>query len=788
VAATLVLDIITNASKAVSGIKEIDSAAGKAGQSVEKSGSKFGGFAKAAGLAIGGAALGGVIKMFKTGVDEQKDFLSGQAQLANGIKSTGNAAHVSVGGLEDLASSIQNYSGQTDDSIVASEKLLLTFTGVRNAAGKNNDIFNQATKMTADMAAKMGGDASKYAVQLGKALNDPAKGVSKLTKIGVTFTDAQKKQIAAMQKAGDTVGAQKVIMAELRKEFGGSAKAAGQTLPGQMARAKRSFEDVSQSLVASFMPALTLLADILTKTVMPAFSAVIGWMTSHKGAVLAFAAAIGAVYTAIKVGQASAALGQAGGLVAWIKQTNLAAGATKIWSGVQAVFNAIMDANPVAIIVLALVALVAALVLAYKKSAAFRAIVQAVFRGLAAAAKVVWGAIVKAFHGIVAAFDWIVDAAKAVVGWIKSHWKLLLLAVLLGPIVLIVKLIIDHFQAIVDFFKKIPGWIRSALSGLFDIIVGPYKLAWQWISGTLVPLLKSALNAVPAAIGRALSTVANLIYTPFKQGWDWISRYVVTPVKNAFTGTPAAVARAVSGVANALYTPFKQGWDWINSYVVTPVKNAFSGVLAAVGRALSGVANAIYAPFKQGWDWIDRYVVGPVKNAFTGIVGAIGRAMSGVAAAIEAPFSAAWTWIKKNVIDKISAGFGALGSALKTPINAVIRAWNNLSFTIGGFRLPFPPHTKFPSVTISTPNLPLLESGAYVTRATAAVVGEGRSAEFVAPEPMLRQVIRDELGRAGGNVYNFQIPPTANPAETGRVIIKAIQAYERAAGAGWRSA
>ena len=80
--------------------------------------------------------------------------------------------------------------------------------------------------MSVDLAQAMGGAPKDAAIQLGKALNDPIKGISALTRIGVTFTDEQKAQIKTMQEAGDMAGAQGVILAELNKEFGGSAQAA----------------------------------------------------------------------------------------------------------------------------------------------------------------------------------------------------------------------------------------------------------------------------------------------------------------------------------------------------------------------------------------------------------------------------------------------------------------------------------------------------------------------------------------------------------------------------------
>jgi hypothetical protein len=223
-------------------------------------GKKLGGLLVAGIAAVGiGKAVGGFIR---TGFAETMDASAGVAQLTAGIKSTGNAANVSVKGMEDLASSIQGYSGQTDDSIVASEQLLLTFTNIKNVGA--NKIFDDATKAAANMAAKFGGDAASQSVLLGKALNDPVKGITALTRVGVSFTEKQKATIAAMVKTGNTIGAQKIILGELNTEFGGAAEAAGTALPGQLARLRRGFEDVAQSVVEKVRPAL---GDFLEHTI-----------------------------------------------------------------------------------------------------------------------------------------------------------------------------------------------------------------------------------------------------------------------------------------------------------------------------------------------------------------------------------------------------------------------------------------------------------------------------------------------------------------------------------------
>lgn len=258
------------------------------------------------------AAAVGFGAILKTGFDEAKDAAEGTAQLAAGIASTGNAASVSVDGLNSLASSIQDYSGQTDDSIVKSEQLLLTFTNIKNNGP--DKIFDQATKASADMAAKFGGDASQQAVLLGKALNDPVKGISALQRVGVSFTDSQKNTIDAMVKTGDVAGAQKVILGELNTEFGGAAKAAGESFPGQLKRVHRAFEDLSQGIVQGFLPVMgPALEGVITilKKVTPVATDMAQKVADAAARV---GAGIKAVFTLLKTGDFTGGIGKALGV------------------------------------------------------------------------------------------------------------------------------------------------------------------------------------------------------------------------------------------------------------------------------------------------------------------------------------------------------------------------------------------------------------------------------------------------------------------------------------------
>lgn len=238
----------SDTAQARKGIADLNSALG---QTESKAKSSASGLKTAlGGLAIGAFVLDGVRAL---GEVERIN-----AQTSAALKSTGAEAWITADAVNGLATSIEKKTGIEAESIQSGQNLLLTFTNIQNQAGEGNDIFNQTTQTMADMSTAMGTDATTSAMMLGKALNDPISGMSKLSKAGVTFTADQKAMVAEMVAAGDTMGAQKVILAELNKEFGGSAEAFGETLPGQIAKAKNSLGDMQESILVGAVPALKL--------------------------------------------------------------------------------------------------------------------------------------------------------------------------------------------------------------------------------------------------------------------------------------------------------------------------------------------------------------------------------------------------------------------------------------------------------------------------------------------------------------------------------------------------
>lgn len=263
---------LDKASKRASGdVSEAVGKISKAGGLVSKA-FNFGVLANAASVATGaigsvGHAIGGLIS------DAQESAKVARV-TANVIKTTGGAAKVTADHVGDLATAISNKTGADDEAVQSGQNLLLTFTNIKNGVGAGNDIFDQASQTIVDMAAAMNnGEVSasglkSSSVQLGKALNDPIKGITALSKVGVSFTDQQKEQIKALVKNGDTMGAQKIILRELNKEFGGTAAAA--TTPAQ--KATVAWGNFREQLGGYLLPVVNKLFSYLNSNLIPAMS------------------------------------------------------------------------------------------------------------------------------------------------------------------------------------------------------------------------------------------------------------------------------------------------------------------------------------------------------------------------------------------------------------------------------------------------------------------------------------------------------------------------------------
>ena len=235
--------------------------------------SKLGKTLRATGKAakFAGAALGaGIAAAAAVGVKGLIADEKAMAKVESTLKSTKNAAGVTKDEILNLSNAMQAQTGIGGDVIRTNQSVLLTFTGIRNGVKETDKIFDRATRTIVDMSVALDQDMKSSTIQVGKALNDPIKGITALSRVGVQLNDIQIESIRNFTEQGNKMAAQKVILKELETQFGGTANAMGQTAAGQWARAKVALEEVAKAATKALLPVLTKLADWMNRKGIPA--------------------------------------------------------------------------------------------------------------------------------------------------------------------------------------------------------------------------------------------------------------------------------------------------------------------------------------------------------------------------------------------------------------------------------------------------------------------------------------------------------------------------------------
>lgn len=256
----------------------------------------------AAGAATGGVLLG--FQALQTGISAVAGAFPATIQLAQEqaeaerkleavLESTGHAAGFSAEQLKGHASQLQTLTGVGDEATLGVQSLLATFRNVRG------DTFLQTTEMALDMADILGGDATSAAMTLGKALNDPAKGLSKLTEAGVTFSEEQHELVAEMIAAGDVAGAQGVILDELGNQFGGAARSKMEGFSGALQLITGRLGDLGERVGAVLIKGLEMAWPYFDGTVV-ALENMMGWFEGSEQSMGVFGRAIANIMEAAK--------------------------------------------------------------------------------------------------------------------------------------------------------------------------------------------------------------------------------------------------------------------------------------------------------------------------------------------------------------------------------------------------------------------------------------------------------------------------------------------------------
>lgn len=302
---SLTFDIYGKDKSASKTIKDVGKSADGLGKRLSKVGAGI-----AAGLAVAGAAV------VAFGIDSVKAFAEAeesQNQLRFALEKFPKAADTNIRKLGELNTALMKKTRFDDDAIASAQSVLLQYelTGAQ---------LTELTPLLLDFAAKTGKDLPTAAEALGKALLGQGRA---LKDVGIDFVDT-----------GSVAGNFDQIVAGLRTQVGGFAEQDAETAAGKLDQLKNRFGEVQEKIGAALMPELLRLMDWIEGDGGAALDDLVAWVVED---------AIPNVSSFV------------GWVVKWKDELALVAGAIGTATAAQWVLNGAMAANPVGIVVAALI-------------------------------------------------------------------------------------------------------------------------------------------------------------------------------------------------------------------------------------------------------------------------------------------------------------------------------------------------------------------------------------------------------------------------------------------------
>jgi len=362
-------------------------------QSLETTGQKASFAIKKAAVPAGLAVAGLALALGDAAKGAMED-AAAQTILAGNLRTSAHATDAQIKATEDMITKMSLATGVADDElrpafsklvlatndVERSNKLLAIAQDVAARTGKPLETVTQAlakAEMGQYAALKKLGipmsEGIQASIDLQKEQNKLAKAEAAVTQVKyeiaegiLSGAEATKKLNTVNEKFASQQAIVNDLMAttgdytdDIAKKFAGGASDAANTAEGQFKRLAVTLAETKESIGAALLPAI--------EAVLPFLQAMGKWASENTTVFLVVAGVIGGIAAAIVITNAA--------ITAW-------AAATKAFTVIQGIFNAVLAANPIVLVGLAIVALIAGLVLLYKNFEPFRNIVDDIFGGI----------------------------------------------------------------------------------------------------------------------------------------------------------------------------------------------------------------------------------------------------------------------------------------------------------------------------------------------------------------------------------------------------------------------
>lgn len=268
--------------------------------------------------------------------------------------------------------------------------------------------------------------------------------------------------------------------------------------------------------------------------------------------------------------------------------------------------------------------------------------------------------------------------------------------------------------------KNVLGFSKNLLQNTLSITKN--GIAWSLNTGKLIAYKTAQLGV----------TVATKTMTIAQKGLNLVLN--MNPVSKVITSLIAL---------GTVFVTLYNKCDWF--------KNGVNAVWKGITNVFKGFSNFLKNIFKTDFTKT-MGILGTPLNTFFGIVKSILSGVKGVFEGLtkflSGVFTGNWKTIFQGLKNIVSSIFGTIGGVIKAPINAAIKGINSAIKAVNkiSFNVPdWVPVFGGKHFGINLPTIPALAEGGIVTKATMALVGEGKEHEAVIPLSKLDRLVTSSV-------------------------------------------